>query len=312
MIASGCDDGASTRNTPGLIGVFARGAAMGVAEIVPGVSGGTIAFVTGIYDQLVCALGSFATLSPRTVLRGGWRGLARRHSLSFLTVLAAGMVASFLAVARVVERLLETHAAPLYGFFFGVIAASVVQVGWRAVAAAGADRLPSLAGFALVGLGAGLGVALLSEPTSRLDVGLPVFFLVGTVAAAAWILPGVSGAFVLLLFGLYKPMVAAVNAGDLPLLVVFGAGLGVGVVSFSRVLAWLLRRARAGLLALLTGLMAGSLLMLWRRTDVQSWSEPALPWVLCAAGAGVVVVGALAWAAWHGNAVAPRASAPAE
>ena len=292
----------------GLPGVFARGLAMGVAEIVPGVSGGTIAFITGIYDDLVRALGSFATLSPRTALQGGWRSLLHRHSLPFLATLAVGMAASFLVIARVVERLLETHAAPLYGFFLGVIAASALQVGHTAVVAADARRLPSLAGFALVGLSAGLGVAFLSEPGSQTDVGLPVFFLVGAVVAVAWILPGVSGSFVLLLFGLYKPMVAAVNAGDLPLLVVFGAGLGLGVVSFSRLLGWLLQRVRASLLALLTGIMAGSLLLLWRKTEVASWSEPALSSVLGAAAVGVAVVAALAWvAARHRNTGAARA-----
>jgi len=301
VTATGRDDGAPPRQGPALPGVFARGLAMGVAEIVPGVSGGTVAFITGIYDQLVRALGSFTAISPRTALQGGWRGLARRHSLPFLAVLAAGMAASFLAVARVVERLLETHAAQLYGLFFGIIAASVFQVGHTAVAAAGARRLPGLSGFALAGLGAGLAMAFLSEPGGQSDAGLPMFFLVGAVAAAAWILPGVSGAFVLLLFGLYKPMVAAVNAGDLPLLVVFGAGLGLGVVSFSRLLAWLLRRARARLLALLTGLMAGSLVLLWRATEVGSWSEPALPWALCAAGAGAALVVALTWVARRGT-----------
>ena len=290
-------DGAGGRRGPALPGVFARGLAMGVAEIVPGVSGGTIAFITGVYDELVRALGSFTAVSPRALLRGGWREIARRHHLAFLATLGAGMVVSFLVVARFLEPLLETHAAHLYGFFLGLIAASVLQVGRTAVAAAPEGGLWTLAVLALVGLGAGLGVALLTEPASQADAGLPVFFLAGAAAAVAWILPGVSGAFVLLLLGLYKPMVAAVNAGDLPLLVVFGAGLGLGVVSFSRLLAWLLRRMRAPLLALLTGLMAGSLLLLWRRTQVSGWSHPELPWALGAAGVGAVLVAGLGWMA---------------
>ena len=288
---------AGERHSPPLPGVFARGLAMGVAEIVPGVSGGTIAFITGVYDELVRALGSFTAVSSRTLLQGGWRELARRHHLAFLATLGAGMVASFLVVARFLEPLLETHAAQLYGFFLGLIAASVLQVGRTALAAAPERGWSTLPVLALAGLGIGLIVALLSEPASQADAGLPVFFLAGAAAAVAWILPGVSGAFVLLLFGLYKPMVAAVNAGDLPLLLVFGAGLGLGVVSFSRLLAWLLGRVRGPLLALLTGLMAGSLLLLWRRTGAQGWSHPDLPWVLCAAAAGAVLVAGLAWLA---------------
>ena len=291
MKAAGGESGAASP------GVFARGLAMGVAEVVPGVSGGTIAFVTGIYDQLVRALGSFTAVSLPTALQDGWRGLARRHHLAFLATLGAGMVVSFLAVARVMERVLETHAAQLYGFFLGLIAASVVVVGRTAMAARETLRWLVLAIFALAGAAAGLAVGVLSEPASQADAGLPLVFLAGAVAAIAWILPGVSGAFVLLLFGLYRPLVAAVNAGDLPLLLVFGTGLGVGVVSFSRFLSWLLGRARAPLLTLLTGFMAGSLLLLWRRTGVGGWSDPLLPWVLCAGGVGVLVVAALAWAA---------------
>lgn len=292
-----------------LPGVFARGLAMGVAEIVPGVSGGTIAFITGIYDQLVRALGSFAAVSWRTALQGGWRGMARRHHVPFLATLGAGMVVSFLAAARIMERVLETHAAQLYGFFLGVIAASVVLVGGTAMRAGTTLRRPVLGAFALAGAVAGLAIGILSEPASQADAGLSLIFLAGAVAAVAWILPGVSGAFVLLLFGLYRPMVAAVNDGDLPMLLVFATGLGVGVVSFSRLLSWLLDRVRAPLLALLTGFMAGSLLLLWRRTEVAGWSDPLLPWVLCAGGVGVLLAAALAWAGRRQRADAVGANA---
>ena len=296
-----------------LPGVFARGLAMGVAEAVPGVSGGTIAFITGIYDALVRAIGSFAAVSPRTLLAGGWRGVAQRHQLPFLAALAAGMVVSFLAVARVIEHLLEARGPALYGFFFGLIAASVVLVGRSAVAEGDGRWAPGvMAGLAVAGLAVGLAVALFSEPATPEDVvAMPLLFLAGAVAAVAWILPGVSGAFVLVLFGLYAPMVAAVNAGDLPLLAVFGAGLGLGVVAFSRVLAWLLARVRGPLLAFLTGLMAGSLVLLWRRTGVADWSDPALAGVLAAAGAGVAVVVALVWAARRrGAALADQPAGP--
>lgn len=302
MTAAGKGDasaaGAVRERRHALPGVFARGMAMGVAEAVPGVSGGTIAFITGIYDALVRALGSFAAVSPRTLLADGWRRVAQRHQLPFLAALVAGMGVSFVAVAHLIEQLLKTHGALLYGFFLGLIAASAVQVGRGALLHGDARARPIMATLALAGIGAGLTVAFLSEPDATGDmVAMPMLFLAGAVAAVAWILPGVSGAFVLVLFGLYAPMVAAVNDRDIALLVVFGAGLGLGVVAFSRVLAWLLAWVRGPLLALLTGFMAGSLVLLWRLTGVRNLDDPALAGVISAAVAGVLVVAALAWVA---------------
>lgn len=282
---------------PGLSGVFARGLAMGVAEIVPGVSGGTIAFVTGIYERLLGALGSFANISPRTALDGGWPGLARRHDLLFLIALGAGMVVSFVLMARVIGALIETRPAAVYGFFAGLIAGAVPHVGAGAArAAAGAWRIAGPLG--VLGLAAGLALAWLqADPAAGTQAGGALLFASGVLAACAWMLPGVSGAFVLLVLGLYAPLVAAVNGADLARLAVFAAGLGLGVVAFSKLLGWALGRFRAPLLALLTGLMAGSLLLLWRRTGIAAWSDAQLPWALGAAAVGAAAMAALSWLA---------------
>ena len=260
---------------------------MGMAEAVPGVSGGTIAFVTGIYDELVTSIASFSHTSASTLVRDGWRAFAHRHNLGFLAVLGAGMAVGLPLTLVLVTGLLASHGVYVTGFFFGLIAASVVHVGlqssWR----------PLLS----MGLVGALGGVLLGEmdSTSAGDQ-VPVIFLAGALAAAAWMLPGLSGAFVLLMLGLYEPMAQALLAIDLPVLATFAAGLGVGVVCFSKLLAWLLERARPAVLALLTGLMAGSLMQLWPWRE-SPFSETAAAGVVAAMVAGGVLVGVLGFAA---------------
>ena len=266
--------------------LFARGVAMGLAEVVPGVSGGTIAFITGIYDELVASLASLS--SALSTWRSGWAAFARRHNLPFLAVLTAGMATGAVGLAHVILTLLETQPGLVAGFFFGLIAASVVHVGtsssWRWLATLG-----------VVGLGLGLLMGFFADSGTALDTAPATVFVGGALAATAWILPGVSGAFVLLLLGLYKPMLAAFTAFDLALLAPFAAGLAIGLLAFSKLLAWLLAKGRRAVLALLTGFMAGSLTELW------PWGRGAeqahVLGVVAAIVAGATVVGILAYVA---------------
>ncbi len=269
------------------IGVFARGLAMGAVETMPGVSGGTVAFITGIYDELVKSIASFSGGSLSVLLRDGWSAFARRHNLGFLVVLGLGMALSLVLFANLLEALLDSHESYVMGFFFGLIAASVVHVGaqssWHWLATAG-----------LAGLGLGVVVGVLvqtggatSEPSTL------AVFIAGALAATAWILPGVSGAFVLVLLGLYEPMLAAVTSTDLTVLGTFVAGMAVGLVLFSKGLAWLLGRARAAVLAVLTGFMAGSLTRLWPWRDV-AVEDTVVAGVVAAAALGVLAVALLA------------------
>lgn len=269
------------------MGVFVRGLAMGAVETMPGVSGGTVAFITGIYDELVKSIASFSGGSLAVLLRDGWRDFARRHNLGFLVVLGAGMVLSLVFFANLLQSLLESREAYVMGFFFGLIAASVVHVGaestWRWLATAG------LAGLVLglvVGVAAGTG-----SPTS--DPSSVAVFVAGALAATAWILPGVSGAFVLVLLGLYEPMLAAVTNADLSVLATFVAGMVVGLVLFSKGLAWLLGRAHAAVLAVLTGFMAGSLIKLWPWNNVPV-DDTVVAGVVATTILGVVAVALLA------------------
>jgi putative membrane protein len=228
--------------------------AMGIAELVPGVSGGTIAFVTGIYTELVSTLASFRLASVSLLLRDGVVGFWRHHNLSFLLALGLGMVVSVLLFARLFHYLLEHMPTVVWSFFFGLIAASVVQIG----------RLRSarhLLGAGMIGLLGGL-LLLFVNPG---DGGAApwVYFFAGMAAVSAWLLPAVSGSFLLLAMGLYGGVLEALSEGDWPVLLMLGAGCVVGLLAFARILAWVMDAWREPVLALLTGFMAGSLVRLW-------------------------------------------------
>lgn len=283
--APGASGGAAE---PSLGGLFVRGLAMGAAEVVPGVSGGTIAFVTGIYDELVRSLARVSPRSLEVLLRQGWRSFAAAYNVAFFLFLGAGMAASFLAVANLVDALLANHRGVVFGFFFGLIAASVFHVGaqstWRALATCG-----------LLGLVLGAALGWQSEPGADRSLDTLATFGAGALASTAWLLPGVSGAFMLLLLGLYGPLLAALTGGDWSVIAPFVGGVAVGVVAFSKLLAWLLARVRAPLLAVLTGFLAGSLTQLWPWRHAAA--DSPLPIVLAAMAGGALVAAALGVAA---------------
>ena len=269
-----------------LSGLFVRGLAMGAAEVVPGVSGGTVAFVSGIYEELVRSLASFSHRSVLHLGRFGWRSFAREHNVAFFLALGSGMAASFLLVANILATLLTTHRVYVFGFFFGLIVGSVFHVGaqssWRWLGSAG-----------VAGLAAGLALGLVSEPVTVPDVGAMGIFGAGALAATAWILPGISGSFMLLLLGLYQPLLEALLRGDLATLGIFAAGLAAGLVVFSKLLRWLLDTMREPLVAILTGFLAGSLVQIWpwrAAPDENAW----LAGVVAAMLAGVLIVVPLA------------------
>lgn len=236
------------------LAVGVRGMAMGIAELVPGVSGGTIAFVTGIYEELI---GSLARLGPGALgvlWREGWRRFWAEYNLGFLVMLAAGMLASVLLFARLLGYLLDHAPSVVWAFFFGLIAASVVYIG----------RRRSLRALALYGvLGLALAVALLQLGVRDGPTPLWMFFVGGMVAVSAWMLPAVSGSFMLLVLGLYEPVLRAFNAGEWAIPATLAVGCAAGLLAFSSLLNWLMMRMRETVLGLLTGFMAGSLPRLW-------------------------------------------------
>jgi len=276
MVPSGTaavSDGAVTL-TPvtDLLNLF-RGALMGAANIVPGVSGGTMALVLGIYERLIHTIrvGSGAL---GTLLRGRWPDARRRLGevdWRFLLVLGAGILAASVALAAVIERLLEDHPAETAALFFGLVLASIL-IAWRLIRTHDLMRYAIMAGvaiatFFLLGLSSG-------EIT---DPAIWMFFLSGAVAIIAMILPGVSGSFLLLMIGMYEAVIAAINDRDLMLLAVFGIGAVLGLAAFSTLLDRLLRVHHDTVMAALVGLMAGSLRVLWPWPDGVDTANLAAP-----------------------------------
>lgn len=239
---------------------------MGAADIVPGVSGGTIAFITGIYDRLLASIRAFDLDCLRRVFRGDLRGAWKHVDGGFLLALLAGIGTSIVSLARVISWLLDHHPVPLWAFFFGLILASALTLirhvrGWTAGRA-----------LALL-LGAGAACYLGLSPVVGLDGGMTGVFLSGFVAICAMILPGISGSFILVLLGMYGTVLAALKALDIVFLLVFALGAGCGLICFSRLLHWLLQRYHEATMALLTGFLTGSLVVVW------PWKR-TLDWVL--------------------------------
>ncbi len=243
--------------------VFLKGAAMGAANVIPGVSGGTVAFITGIYERLINGIKGFGPHSLKLLLTGRFAEFAKATDFVFLATLGIGVVVSILTLARVLDFLFEKHAVLVWAFFFGLILASILFVGakvkrWTA---------GPVAGF-LVGAGIAVAIALL-KPASESE-SIPYLMLCGVVAMASMIMPGLSGSFVLLLMGNYQLiMIDSVSQlGDLDpaafrILVPVGVGAVIGLISLSHLLSWVFRRFHDLAVAMLTGFVAGSLLIIW-------------------------------------------------
>jgi len=236
-----------------------RGLLMGAAEVVPGVSGGTIALITGVYDRLIDTAGHTVSAVQR-LLRGDVRGareeLARGHWL-VVAPLLVGMVVAVVLGARLIEPLIEEHPVGSRAVFAGLVLASLavpaMMVGRWTARLGLLMAVSAVLAFVLTGL----------PPGSAADPPLPVVSLAAAVAICALVLPGVSGSFLLATVGLYEPTLAAVNARDLGYLGAFALGAVLGLAVFVRLLQHLLATHRAVTLAVMTGLMAGSLRALW-------------------------------------------------
>ncbi|USD67640.1 DUF368 domain-containing protein [Vibrio sp. SCSIO 43136] len=243
---------------------FFKGVAMGAADVVPGVSGGTIAFITGIYDTL---LESIRRINPS--LLGIWKQQGFKAAFEhinglFLITLFGGIISSILTLAKLISWLLVEHPIPTWSFFFGLIMISVVHVLKQVE-----KRNLATAVFFVLGVAFAYSITVLS-PIEMADTKLNVF-IAGAIAICAMILPGISGSFILLLLGMYAPVLAAAKGLQIDVLALFAIGCGVGLLSFSHVLSWLLKRFRDFTLAFLTGLMLGTLPKIWPWKETISW-----------------------------------------
>ena len=245
--------------------LYLKGAAMGAADVVPGVSGGTIAFISGIYDQLLEALAKMPA-GLLLLLKGRVREAWTLVHANFLLVLLAGIATSILTLARLITWLLEHQAIPLWSFFFGLILVSCWLVG-RTISRWGAG---CLAAFAV-----GTFCAWYITVAAPLNWGqdyLSLFFA-GAIAICAMILPGVSGSFLLLLMGLYHFVLDAVKGFELDVIAIFALGCLFGLLGFARLLKAALDRFHDLTLALLTGFMLGSLNKVWPWKQTVSFYE---------------------------------------
>ncbi len=237
---------------------------MGAADVVPGVSGGTIAFITGIYDTL---LESIRRINPSVLgiwKREGFKAAFNHINGFFLISLFGGVFISIATLAKLISWLLVTHPIPLWSFFFGLILVSVFHI-LKQVEKRTLDRLV----FLILGIAFAYCITILKplqmEPTSINVV------IAGAIAICAMILPGISGSFILLLIGMYAPVLGAVKSFDIGIIALFLSGCVVGLLSFSHVLSWLLKRFRDATLVFLTGLMIGTLPKIWPWKETLTW-----------------------------------------
>jgi putative membrane protein len=276
-----------------------RGVLMGSADIVPGVSGGTVALVLGIYQRLISSIRAGSS-AIGYVLRADLRTARARLGdveWGFLIPLGVGILVAIAALAHLIETLLLDHPEAMSGLFLGLVGGSVV-VAWRLVEVWSPARLAigaaaAVLTFLLLGLKESTSTDTVGDAS---DYSLLAYFAAGAVAICAMILPGVSGSFLLVLLGMYGAVLGAVNDRDILVVVVFAAGCAVGLGVFSQVLHWALSKWYSAVMAALIGLMLGSTRVLWPwpggvdSTALGSPSGPVIaPIVLAVAGFALVV-----------------------
>ncbi|MDH3981459.1 MAG: DUF368 domain-containing protein [Kiritimatiellaceae bacterium] len=234
-----------------------KGALMGAANVIPGVSGGTMALLTGIFEKLIDAIKSFDLKAIKLGCTFKFKELFEHVDIKFLSAIGIGVVASILTFARVLEYLFENHPLYIWSFFFGLILASVYFVG-KSIQKKG---LSSIA-FFVVGTAIAVAIAFL-EPAQE-NRNFLYLMVCGAVAMCSMILPGLSGSFVLLLMGNYElVMIHAVKSFDFGVLIPVGIGAVAGLLAFARLLSWVFKKFNDQTIALLTGFIFGSLAILW-------------------------------------------------
>lgn len=233
-----------------------KGIGMGAADVVPGVSGGTIAFIVGIYDELIDSIKSINGNSLKLFFTGKWKAFWKAVNGNFLFFLLAGIAVSILSLAKLITWLLVAHPILVWAFFFGLVLASTWFVGkdikewnWK-----------TILGFILGGV---IAFYITIATPAETSENLLFIFVCGAIAICAMILPGISGSFILVLLGKYFFIMEAVKTFDIKIIAIFGLGAVIGITTFSRVLSFALKHFRNITLAVLTGFMLGSLNKVW-------------------------------------------------
>ena len=273
------------------LSLFLKGMAMGAADVVPGVSGGTIAFITNIYEELISNLSRMDAGALKLLFKGKFRLLWSHIGGTFLAILFAGIITSVFTLASVLHYGLEHYSTSIWSFFFGLVFASIFVVG-RNIKHWGYLQIVSLMS----------GTAIAYWVTTLPAVGgteHPLYLILcGALAVCAMILPGISGSFILLLLGAYETVLSAVSDRNLLIIAYVGVGAVAGLISFTKLLKWIFENYYSVAIALLTGFLLGSLNKLWPWQEKDSVTlvtenmPPGSDWTLAIAlaMAGAVVV----------------------
>lgn len=241
---------------------FLKGFAMGVANVIPGVSGGTIALLTGIFERLINALKSFDVEAVRLLLKFKFKEFARHVDFGFLVAVFLGVGVSIVSVAKLLEFLFQSYPVYVWSFFFGLILVSV----WFVGKSIGKIDVPAAVSF-VAGAVVAFGLSVMNPATE--NTAFWYLIICGAVAICSMILPGLSGSFVLILMGNYQLiMIYAVSHFDMGIIIPVGIGVVVGLLAFSHFLSWLLSRYARQTMAVLTGFIFGSLGTIW------PWKNP--------------------------------------
>lgn len=241
-----------------------KGIAMGAADAVPGVSGGTIAFISGIYEELILTISNVNIALFKTLFKEGFTAFWKQLNGNFLLALLTGIIISFVSFMRLAKYLIENHPILIWSFFFGLIIASIYFVG---------KQITKWNFATIVALIIGTFIAYYISTLPSLNDNENSIFLIfaGALAICAMILPGISGAFILVILGAYKTLSTAIHDFDFKRIALFVIGALIGLLSFSRVLKWLFKHYHNATLALLTGFIFGSLNKVWPWKETLTW-----------------------------------------
>jgi putative membrane protein len=245
------------RNLNEYVVIGLKGMAMGAADVVPGVSGGTIAFISGIYEELLESISNINFKLLKTLKSAGIKAAWKQVNGSFLLALFIGIFISIISLAKTIKWLLENESVLLWSFFFGLVLASIIYIGkqveiWNA----------KIIILFILGISFGYAVTVI-PPTNVGDINYLFLVFAGAIASCAMILPGISGSYILLLIGVYPIVMTAITTKDYKIIGAIAVGVIVGLLSFSKLLKWLFQNYKNEMLIVLTGIMLGSLNKVW-------------------------------------------------
>ena len=246
-----------SRSTRDYIIIGLKGMGMGAADVVPGVSGGTIAFISGIYEELLTSISNVNFGLLKTLKKEGFKAAWKQLNGAFLASLFLGIFISIVSLAKTIKYLLENEPVLLWSFFFGLVVASIVFIGKQVE-----NWNYKFLFLAMFGVAFGYIITIASS-TTLTEINYLFLVFAGAIASCAMILPGISGSYILLLMGVYPIVMTAITNRDFTIISAIGIGVILGLLLFSRLLKWLFKKYKNQMLVVLTGLMLGSLNKVW-------------------------------------------------